>query len=332
LLPSHNTLQGYDSLANGYRVIFAHEFFHTVQWNVLLNAGCPTRQWTNVFLEAQAKVASSVQYPELELSKAHLIAGSSEYGNAAQRFLALRLEASYADLEAEQSELYDAALYWRFLYDQFGDMRIIRVALEEMACRPVADIPASLSEVMDAALARLDGPIETFEESMVAFARANYALRLEDGRRTTANPSTHGQRYYDPHSMYPAPSPEAELHYSGPALTYDGSVPASYGSDLIEIALAPGMQGQPMTVAFRSEGARFSVQAWKLRDGGKQNARALTPHPETMTGDCSIACRYAIPRLNAAQYDRLALIVVRLDAHEKADSRGAYRLIVGAAH
>ena len=332
-LSSHNTSQAYDSLENGYRVILSHEFYHMVQWNVLLSSGCPTRKWGNVFLEAQAKAAPSIQYPELELSADHLVAGISDYSGSAQRFLSLRMNASYADMEADPDATYDVALYWRFLYEQFGDVGVLRAALQEMACRPVADIPGSLDEVMDAALARQDGAIKTFEQSMVAFAQANYALRLEDGRCATAGSACNG-RYYDPHGLYTAPPLEAALEHSGSPLAYDGALAASFGTDLIEVSLSPDLQGQPMTVTFRSEGAQFSVQAWALqgRSGGdRMGERAVTLDPVPLSGDCSATCRYVIPGLDLAQVDRLALIIVRLDPNERADPVGAYRLEVDSA-
>jgi len=351
VLSNDNTLRRYDSLENGFRVIVAHEFFHMAQWNVRLAAGCPTNQWMNTFIESQGKFAVSVQYPEIELSRDHLTMAHSEYSGTAQRFLELRLKTSYAALEAEETDRYDAALYWRFLYEQtagdkpFGGMAVIRAALEEMACRPIADIPTSLDEVMDAALARLGGPIQTFEQSLVAFGQANYALRLEDGRCTAADLSTCDGKYYDPQGMYTAPLREAELPYRGSRVVYQGSIPASYGTDLIEVPLDPALHGQPMTVTFRSEGARFSVQAWTLHsDGngardpvhGKTGVRAVTPQPETLSEDCSAGCRYTIPSLDPAQADgrggySLALIVVRLDPHEEADPAGAYQIVLDAA-
>jgi hypothetical protein len=347
LLSNQKILERYDSLANGFRIVFAHEFFHLVQWNVSLLAGCPTKKWRNVFIEAQATFASSAQYPELELSQDHLASAKSQYSATAQRFLERRLKTSYATLEAEATDVYDAALYWRFLYEQYGGMDVVRAALEEAACWPVDDLPASLDEVMDAALSRVDGAMgplrpaqdELFEESMVAFAQANYALRLENGRCTAGGLRGCEGKYYDPHSMYATPLPEARLRYRGTALAYDGSIPASYGSDLIEMSLAPDLHRSSVTITFYSKGGRFGVYAWKLyEDGngprdparGKTGVWALTPHPEALPGDCSTVCHYAIPHLDAAQYDRLALIVVRLDAHEEEDPAGAYQLIVGA--
>ncbi|UCC65446.1 MAG: hypothetical protein JSV36_10555, partial [Anaerolineae bacterium] len=112
---SNNAFQAYDSLENAFRVVFAHEFFHTMQWNVLLNSGCTPRKWNNVFIEAQAKFAPSVQYPELELRRTHLESVRSEYSGAAQRFLDQRLNDSYREMETDRTDKYDAALYWRFL-------------------------------------------------------------------------------------------------------------------------------------------------------------------------------------------------------------------------
>jgi hypothetical protein len=329
LQTSHNTLQAYDSLENGFKVIFSHEFHHMAQWNVLLSTGCPARKWVNVFLEAQAKVATSVQYPELELSREHLTVPASEYSSAAERYLATRLEASYADMEADKSDPYDAALYWRFLYEQTGEMRALRIALEEMACRPVDDVPVTLHEVMDAALARVNGPRPGvgFEESLAAFARANYALRLEGGRCTSVDLGECEGRYHDPHGMYTAPTPEAELSYTGSPLAHEGSIPASFGTDLLEVSTDADAQGRPLEVVFRSEGARFSVQVWRLSEV-EGRMRAVTPQPESVSGDCSAECRTSFSGPDLAQVDCLALIVVRLDPHEGTDNAGSYSIAI----
>ena len=107
-----------------------------------------------------------------------------------------------------------------------------------------------------------------FHDSLIAFARANYALRLEDGRCTAADLDGCRGHYYDPHNMYTEPSPEAELDYNGSPLTYDGSIPASFGMDFVEVGLNRGLNGQPVTITFQSEGARFNVEIWKLAGGG----------------------------------------------------------------
>jgi hypothetical protein len=194
-----------------------------------------------------------------------------------------------------------------------------------MACRPVGEVPVTLDAIMDAALARARTPFPTFEASMMAFAEANYALRLAGGRCQSLNADACPGRHRDPERLYPAPTLAAELPYDGSSLRFDGRVPASYGTDLIEIPLEPEADGRPLQIVLRSESARFSVRAWRLHgaDGGMQ---ALTPHPEALSGSCRTGCRYTVRRLDRARYDRLALIIVRLDPHERADPVGGYQL------
>ena len=55
--------------------------------------------------------------------------------------------AFYAEMERDPVHRYDTALYWRFLYESSGDMRIVRAALEEMACRHDPDIEAHLGDL-----------------------------------------------------------------------------------------------------------------------------------------------------------------------------------------
>jgi hypothetical protein len=290
-------------------------------------------------MEAQAAFAPSAQYPEIEMSREHLVSTTSHYSAIAQQFLERRLKTSYATIEAEEPVVYDVALYWRFLYEQFGDLGVLRVALEEMACRPVDDVPTTLDEVMDAALARLQGPYGSFEQSIVAFAQANCALLLENGRCTAKDVRTCQGRYYDPHGMYTTPLLQAALSHRDSTSTYDGAIPASFGTDLIDISLSSEVQGHPLTITFRSAGARFGVEVWKLYSEGearnpwrgKTGVWALTPQPEALVGDCSAECHYLIPRLDLEQYDRLALIVVRLDVDEVIDPAGVYHLVVDSA-
>jgi hypothetical protein len=287
-----------------------------------------------------------VQYPELEMLRSHLTSLNSEYMGAANRFLALRLKASYRVLEAEPVEKYDAALYWRFLYEQFGSMDVVRAALEEMACGHGPDIEASLGRVMDAAFERMDGPFQTFEQSLVAFARANYALRLENGRCTSEDVGTCGGQYYDPHYMYAAPALEAVLEYGGGRLSYEGSIPFSFGSDLVDVRLDPSLQGQPARLTFKGDGARFSVQVWKLRDGGEEwddgtrvwadgsggrKPQALAPELEISMEARGTTSTEVVLVLNAGECDRLGLIITRLDPNERAEPTGRYTLTLGPA-
>jgi hypothetical protein len=330
---SHNGFQAYDSLENGYKVVFSHEFFHLVQWNTLLSTGRPESFWLHVFIEAQAKLAPSVQYPELEIRRDHVVVGDSAYASAANRFLALRLNTSYAALEAGGEAKYDATLYWRFLYEQFNDTAIIRAALEEMAYHFAPDIVGSIEVAMNEAFARVDGPFRTFEESLVAFARANYALRLKNGRCIAEDPAECDRAYYDPDNTYVGPSLEAELNYDGSLLTYDGSIATSFGMDFVEVSLNPVVHDRPLVVTFQGEGAvfqgegsvaQFSVQIWKLRRGARPHA--VTPHPEIIPQDHGEARVYVIPYLDTTTYDRLALIITRLDPDETSDPAANYSI------
>lgn len=343
---TNGAFQAYDSLEHGYSVLYAHEFFHMVQWNAILSVECSTQKWLNVFVEAQGKMAPSVQYPELEMQRDHVVQASSEYGQAAKRYLASGLKSSYRDLEAETVHKYDAALYWRFLYEQSGGMSILRAALEEMACRYRPDIVGGLPEVMDAALARAGSPFASFEESLIGFAQANYGLRLQDGRCTTKERAGCEGRHFDPESIYTDPPLAAELRYDGRDLSYAGSIPASYGTDLVEVHLDPSLRGQSLTVTLESEGARFGFQVWEVngdkadREAARLGAnlddvggrpRALTAQPVGVQAGQVGIHSLTISRLEPAECDRLALIITRLDADEHLDPVGRYQIDVASA-
>jgi hypothetical protein len=270
-----------------------------------------------------------------------LVSARSEYGGAAQRFLTHRLNSSYRDLESDRMDRYDAALYWRFLYEQYDGMGIVRAALEEMACGQQPDIEVGLKTVMDDALARYDGPFQTFEDSLVAFARANYALRLEHRRCSVESAAQCGVHYFDPHLMYTDPPLEAELDYDGTGLVYKGAVPSGFGIDLIEVELDPTLHTQPLTVTLHSDAARFSVELWKLADGNTDpngstllaklagdslKPQALTLRPEAFSqveDDLYVA---TIPHLETQKYDRLALIVTRLDSDRGVERASEYHI------
>jgi hypothetical protein len=325
---SSNNYWSFDLLPNGYKMMFTHEFFHLAQWNVLLSTGHPVNFWQNVFVEAQAAIAPSVQYPEIGIEERHVIRDVSD-GRAGNRFLSQRLNSSYRDMEAEQMYRYDLALYWRFLYEAHDDMRVLRLALEEMARHPEAEIVTALQTAMDRALAQVDGPFVDYEASLTAFARANYALRLENGRCTSADLSACEGFYFDSKGVYVAPPLAADVTYVGAPQEIRGTIPASYGMDFIEVDLDPGVQGQPLTVTLRGEGdvARFSLQVWRLGPGGGR-PRALTPAPAVVPQNGAGAQVYRIAQVDVTAYDRLALIVTRVDPHETADPVGGYRIML----
>jgi hypothetical protein len=327
---NNSAFQAYDSLENGSKAVFSHEFFHMVQWNILLSTGRPHNHWLNVFIEAQGRFAPSVQYPEMEMRKEHLVWKESEFGSAANRFLTQRLNSSYRDLDTASAHKYDAALYWRFLYEQFNGMGIIRAALEEMARHYNPDIVGSLGAAMNGAFSRFDGPFHTYEESLIAFARANYALRLENGRCLAADPTGCVGYHYDPNGLYADPLLEAQLDYDKPTLTHAGSIPASFGMDFVEIRLDRSLHNKPVIITLQGQGAWFNVQMWKLGPGGSK-PRAVTPRPETMAQQNADTQFLSIPHLDTAAYDRLALIITRLDTDEAVNPVGSYRITLAYA-
>jgi hypothetical protein len=329
---ANNSFQAYDTLENAYKAVFAHEFFHLMQWNVLLSAGQasaerPAAMWMS-WIEGQGRFAPTVQYPELEMSHEHLVLENSAYAGGANRFLALHLNTSYSTLEDDRANKYDSALYWRFLYEQYGDMDIIRAALEEMVSHYGPDTVSGMKEAMDAALARVDGPFHSFEESLVAFAQATYALRLENGRAISPRGAVDWGVFADPDQMYVEPPLEAELAYTGTPLSYTGAVPTGYGMDFLEVKLDRSLRGQPLTVRFEGQGktARFNVQIWLLGPGYAR-PRAATPQPESVARNGDGAHVYILPQ-GAAQFNRLALIITRVDPHETTDPLGEYHLSV----
>jgi hypothetical protein len=326
-----DNFQAYGSLEDAYKATFAHEFFHLMQWNVRLGTGRPQDHWLNLFIEAQAIVASTVQYPEIELVKRRVGGMQKDYARSAQRYLSERLNTSYAELEGDATHRYDVALYWRFLYEQYRGIGIFRAALEEMARQWDPDVVSSMDRAMDAAFARQPGPFPTYEASLNAFAQANYALRLENGR--CAAQELHGCEglYLDPGSIYVEPSLDKILDYSGSPTVYDGIIPSSYGMDFVDIRLDPTFQGQPLIVEIQSDGAnaRFSVQVWRLAPGATKH-RAVTVGPDVISRTPDGSFLHTIPQVDTSTYDRLALIITRVDAQEESDPVGAYTIILGS--
>ncbi len=366
---SSDSFQAYDTLENAYKVVFAHEFFHLMQWNVLLNTGRPTKRWQNLFIEAQAKFAASVQYPELELDRTHLADFHSEYSRGANRFLTDRLNVSYRELEAAETDKYDLALYWRFLYEQYHSMEIVRAALEGMSRNHDPDVVTALGRAMDVAFARVAGPFRTFEESLLAFARANFALRLDDGRCTTTDLSACRGPHYDPHAVYIAPPLAAELKYDGERLY---SFEAGYALSLSDPAsCAAGASGDPTQCA----------------DGNAAREAHTEPEHDSLTHPGSLPTSYGMdfleihlaptvrgqpmrvtfesegtlarfnvelwmlspgetgPRAVTSQpdalsdsttydlpaaVDRIALVITRLDPHESKDPTGNYTITLAS--
>jgi hypothetical protein len=246
---------------------------------------------------------------------------------------------------------YRAAIYWRYLYEQCGGMQegvedpaagmhVIRRALSALYSGEVVDIRSStdlvgvLPKVMDQALAGSSCPFQTYRKSVRAFARALYALRLEGGRCVEPGIPV-GCGFYDPYNQYWEP-PFNTITYAGINQTYQNRIGSSFGIDLIDVRLNPGIDGQPLTIefyGFLASTAEFDVQVWPLADPGEGDKPRHVP---AKTASTEVLTRvnpdghlfFIIPALRTTVYNRLGLIVTRLDAQEAADRIGAYALVL----
>jgi hypothetical protein len=127
---------------------------------------------------------------------------------------------------------------------------------------------------------------------------------------------------------------------------YAGSIPASYGTDLIELYLDPSLRGQELTVTLEGMGARFALQVWEV-NGDRADRRAarlgarlgdiagrprmLSAQPTYVQASQDGVHVFTLSHLEPSECDRLALIITRLDAGEALDPEGAYRIDVISA-
>jgi len=122
---------------------------------------------------------------------------------------------------------------------------------------------------------------------------------------------------------------EAELAYDGSTNTYSGAIPTSYGMDFVEIQVDSSIQDPSLAIQFKGVEAvaRFNVQVWKLVSG-ETAPRAAAPAPEMMKQNSDGVYTLVLSQGDATAYDRLALIITRLDPHETADVSGSYQILL----
>jgi len=344
----------YESLTDGLMSTFHHELFHNHQRNLQQRlggrggVGGVEGAW-DFFAEGMAVLASSVGQPDVQFSQTW---GSRAYLSNARGFVG-RDGISGGDLNRsyERMNAYHAAAYWRFLYEQCGGMagsgedptagmRVIREVLTTLYAGEIVDTGAStdlvenLPAIMDEVLKGSSCPFKTYQESLLALARAVYALRL-DGGRCVEPGIAKGCGFYDPENLYDNPAVSAityrgeEVIHSAADQAYPAGIPSSFGIDLIEVRLDARTRGRPLTIQVDSapgSPAVFGVQLWELSD---QPTAAKTAAPVTVERtDPDGAYVYALPAIDAAESDRLGLIITRLDAGERSDQEGAYTVIV----
>lgn len=321
----------YERLIDEHMSSFQHELFHNLQLNIGRHAGSANFEHWKFFTEGQAVMISSIGRGDLATKD------GDNYISRANQFLRTALNKSYAKLDP-----YQGALYWRFLYEQCGGidkngvenpaigMQIIKRSLEALYAeeRAADDIIERLPDVMDRALGGSFCPFQIYDQSLIAFSRANYALRLENGRCGMAGLSQCDIGYYDPGHMYTDPWLETELTYSGGVLNYDDAIPTSYGMDLIEVSLDSTLHNRRIKIAFQSAAsAVFHVEILRLRSGDGKSG-AITSPPEGFRPEPGGEQVVLFSRLDMAVYDQLGVIITRLDPNETNRRAGAYRLTI----
>jgi len=356
----------YATLTDGIMSIFHHELFHNLERNINLHHGGSGdvdgegKAW-QFFSEGTAVLASSVGQPAVQFAQT---SGPRAYMSDAKSFVGGDGLVGDLNTSYERMNPYAAAIYWRFLYEQCGGMQdgvedppagmeVIRRTLttlyagEVVDIRPSSDLVGGLPRIMDRVLAASPCPFKTHAESLTAFARAIYVLRLEGGRcQEPGTPA--GCGFFDPHRLYHDP-PISTIIYAGVAITYttaDQQYPAgvksSFGIEFVEVALDRATDGQPLTLEFwgvPGADAEFSVQLWRLRDLGEGTRPQRIPDqaaaPEVLTEvNADGHLLYAVPEINTADTNRLGLIIMRLDTRESSDPVGEYTIMLrlGADH
>jgi hypothetical protein len=212
-------------------------------------------------------------------------------------------------------------------------MAVVRRALTALYAGEIVDIGSSTDgylaaelvdatrKVLDQALAGSSCPFQGYEESLGAFSRAIYALRVEGGR--CAQPSAPGRcGFYDPYQVYAEPSVRT-IRYAGAAQEVGIEITSGVGTDLIDIVLDPAAEGHSLALEFRAA-AELDVQVLFLLDVGA-GARPRYAPAQQSGAEASVTrapdgrLLLSIPGIRTAFSNRLGLIVTRLGGAESAD-------------
>ena len=260
----------YDTLADGIVSVFEHELFHNHQRNIHLSlggdgqVGGAENAW-KFFSEGTAALASSVGQPDLHFATSERVRTYMSYANRFVQWGGGRFQDLIANHDREDP--YSAVLYWRFLYEQCGGMgegierpaagmAIVRRALTVLYSGTIVDVatstdlPGATPEILDRALAGSSCPFQTYRQSLVAFARALYALRLEGGRcREPGLPA--GCGLYDPHDLYRNPYLTTIL-FTGAAQEHRHEIARGAAMAFVDVLIDPTADGQPLTLELRA--------------------------------------------------------------------------------
>jgi len=330
----------YDVLTDGLMSTFHHELFHNIQRNIHLHSGGDGKvdgaetSW-QFFSEGTAVLAALVGQPHGQFTQSVRARNYMFYANG----FVQRGGGRDRDLNTSYKEMdpYKAAIYWRFLYEQCGGMKVIRRTLTVLYAGNVVDIGSStdlvggVPEIMDQVLAGSSCPFQTHSESVVAFARAIYGLQLEGGR-CVAPGTPAGCGFYDPYGQYLTP-PVSTIAFSGTDQTYRDGIRSSFGIDYIDVTLDPATVGRPLTIEFAAmsaSGVAFSVQVVPLADLREGSAPLRVLDDATTAEILRVAADEHRSYLIPASCNRLGLIITRLDAGETLDALGEYAIVLRA--
>jgi hypothetical protein len=337
----------YSRLTDGIMSVFHHELFHNQQRNISFHFGSKghiagrAEAW-ELFSEGTAVLASSVGQPGIQFE---VLAQSRSYIRRANAFIGSQ-DAMDSGLNKSYKEIpYHTALYWRFLYENCGGvtaggedpstgMKVIRHTLETLYTGELVQISAStdvagaLPLILDRALQSTPScAFRSYEESLIHFARAIYLLRLADARYPD---SIRLRGFTDLHHLYQTPPAKSFLVTAETATEIEGSIPSSYGIDLIDLALSTSMRGKNLKIFFADasrSSPEFHVEVWKTRtlqgEEGTQPTQ-LVGHI-LLTGKDGILT-LELEDIGLTTFDGLGLIITRTDPYEDTETTGAYSI------
>jgi len=353
----------YETLSDGLMSTFHHELFHNFQRAIsLANSGSGNVEGRDaawlLIVEGMASFAATVAQPQIQYAQS---GGARAYVAKAIQFVGGKGFPGELNLSYKNLNPYHGAMYWRYLYEQCGGMAdsnedpakglsIIRRTLEILYSKEIVDVNATtdlvrtIPLVMDYVLSTPEAaqcPFSTYADSLTHFARAIYTLRLEGGRCSApGSPDSCG--FYDPNKLYSEPKISV-LEYTGKEIllaadnqAYPAGIQSSFGMDFVDLQLRPEVKGQSLTIELHLDAkgrAEFDVQVLKLNKLGSggfssqqlvQVARPENLEQQNQAGTLSMT----IPTVDLDSYNRLGVIITRVDANEDLDSHGVYTLVI----